>query len=622
MPSRGTITMDFARKAQNVLQDSIILRSFRILTKKDRRKVFAVLITQIMFGLLDLAGVALVGVIGGLAITGVQGVVPGNRVYAVLSLLQIENLPLQKQVAIVGLAAAGLLIAKTILSVFFVRKTVFFLSRRSALISTNLISRVLQQPLIQVQSRSLQETLFTVTAGVNSIAMGILNTTVLIISDSSLLLILAIGLFVVDPVVALSTFTVFAGIAFSLYRLLQVRAVRLGAANREIFIESSEKILEVLNSYREIVVRNRRSYYSRELGRLRFQLADISAETAFMPNISKYVIEITVVLGSLAIAAIQFIVNDAAHAFAVLSVFLAASTRISPAILRLQQSAVAIKSNAGSALPTLDLIEELSHVDLLSSEVHVLDLEHKGFTGGISVKEVTITYPTKIIPAIKDISLEVNPGEVVSFVGSSGAGKSTLIDAILGVLNPDSGKIAIQGLPPLEAIQRWPGVIGYVPQDVMISNGTIRENVSLGYSPSEVSDEDIWSALEVAQLADYVKSLPNRLETQVGDRGTKISGGQRQRLGIARAMFTRPKLLVLDEATSSLDGETEANISEAIHALKGQVTVLLIAHRLSTVRESDVIHYLSDGALIKSGTFNELRNSIPEFEKQAQLMGL
>jgi ABC-type multidrug transport system fused ATPase/permease subunit len=605
-----------------ILGESVITRSFRIFSKSDQRKVFAVLAIQIAFGFLDLAGVALVGVIGGLAITGVQGVAPGNRISGVLNFLQIQELPLQTQASILGASAAILLIVKTVLSVIFVRKTVFFLSRRSALLSKNLISKVLQQDLVQIQSRSMQETLFAVTAGVNSIAMGVLNTTVLIISDTSLLLILGIGLFVVDPVVALSTFAVFSSIAYILYKLLQVRATRLGEENREVSIKSSEKILEVLNSYREITVGNRRSYYSRELGILRYKLADISAETAFMPNISKYVIEVTVVLGSISIAALQFIVNDAAHAFAVLSVFMAASTRISPAILRLQQGAVSIKTTMGSVIPTLELIEELQTLPPAQNQINPLDLVHNGFSGGISVKDVSLTYPSKSKPAINNVSLDVKPGQVVSFVGASGAGKSTLIDLILGVLKPDSGTVQIQGLPPLDAIRTWPGAIGYVPQDVMISNGSIKENVCLGYSLEEVNDKDVWNALDLAHLGDFVRMLPDELSTQVGDRGARLSGGQRQRLGIARALLTRPKLLVLDEATSSLDGVTETSISDAIQALKGEVTIILIAHRLSTVKESDAIHYLSEGKLIESGTFSELKAKIPDFYEQASAMGL
>jgi ABC-type multidrug transport system fused ATPase/permease subunit len=605
-----------------MFSNSVIARSVRILSSSDRKKIIAVVAIQISFGLLDLAGVALVGILGALAITGVQARDPGDRVSIVLQFLHLDDNTLQYQATVIGLLAAGLLIAKTFFSVIFIRKTIFFLSRRSAAISANLISRVLAQPLVKVQSKSMQQTLYAVTSGVNSIAMNVLGTTVAIISDTSLLVILAAGLFIVDPIVALSTFIVFAAIAFILYRLMQVRAIRLGEEQRFLEIESSEKILEVLNSYREIVVRNRRSFYSRELGRIRYKLADVIAERAFMPNISKYVIEITVVLGSLGIAALQFAVNDAARAFAVLAVFMAASTRISPAILRLQQGAVSIKSSIGSAGPTLDLIEELEELSSGSEKVDDLNFDHVGFTGEIKLQNITLTYPTKRLPAVKDISLKIKQGQVVSFVGPSGAGKTTVIDVILGVLNPDSGNVQIQGYPPLSAIKLWPGAIGYVPQDVMISNGTIRQNVCLGYSLGAVEEEDIWQALEVAQLAEFIRELPEGLDTPVGDRGTKLSGGQRQRLGIARAMFTKPKLLVLDEATSSLDGTTEASISEAVHNLKGGVTIVMIAHRLSTVKESDVIYYLAKGKLEMAGTFDELRKNIPEFDKQAQLMGM
>ena len=605
-----------------MFSNSVIARSVRILSSSDRKKIIAVVAIQISFGLLDLAGVALVGILGALAITGVQARDPGDRVSIVLQFLHLDDNALQYQATIIGLLAAGLLIAKTFFSVIFIRKTIFFLSRRSAAISANLISRVLAQPLVKVQSKSMQQTLYAVTSGVNSRAMNVIGTTVAIISDTSLLVILAAGLFIVDPIVALSTFIVFAAIAFILYRLMQVRAIRLGEEQRFLEIESSEKILEVLNSYREIVVRNRRSFYSRELGRIRYKLADVIAERTFMPNISKYVIEITVVLGSLGIAALQFAVNDAARAFAVLAVFMAASTRISPAILRLQQGAVSIKSSIGSAGPTLDLIEELEELSSGSEKVDDLNFDHVGFTGEIELQNITLTYPTKRLPAVKDISLKIKQGQVVSFVGPSGAGKTTVIDVILGVLNPDSGNVQIQGYPPLSAIKLWPGAIGYVPQDVMISNGTIRQNVCLGYSLGAVEEDDIWQALEVAQLAEFIRELPEGLDTPVGDRGTKLSGGQRQRLGIARAMLTKPKLLVLDEATSSLDGTTEASISEAVHNLKGGVTIVMIAHRLSTVKESDVIYYLAKGKLEMAGTFDELRKNIPEFDKQAQLMGM
>ena len=213
-------------------------------------------------------------------------------------------------------------------------------------------------------------------------------------------------------------------------------------------------------------------------------------------------------------------------------------------------------------------------------------------------------------------------GTSIAFVGPSGAGKTTIIDILMGVLNPDSGAVLISGLPPLIAVAKWPGAVSYVPQDVVIAAGTIRENISLGYPLSEATDELVMGALKVAHLDKFVADLPNGIDTQVGERGTRISGGQRQRLGIARAMFTQPHLLVLDEATSSLDGETEASISEAIHALRGATTIVIIAHRLSTVRNADTVVYLSKGKVLATGTFDEVRKAVPDFDHQAKIMGL
>ncbi len=601
---------------------TVIGRSVDILDRSAKKKILGVILIQITFGLLDLIGVAFIGILGALAVTGVSSNSPGNRVASVLQFLQLDGQNLQTQAMVLGLLAAAFLISKTVLSIFFVRKTVFFLARRSAAISANLTSKLLSRSLIQIHSKSQQQTLFAVTSGVEAISMGVLNTSVLLISDTSLILIMIIGLFVVDPMIAISTLFVFTLVALALYKLLQVRAEELGKYQASISIESSEKILEVLNSYREIVVRNRRSYYAREIGALRMRLANVAAERAFMPNISKYVIEIVVVLGCLAIAGLQFSISTASHAVAVLSVFLAASTRIAPAVLRLQQGALSIRGYIGTAGPTLDLIEELTTLNPIETSNDEVDIVHEGFLADIELSEVTVTYPGSEQEAVNNVNLTIHEGQIVAIVGPSGAGKTTLIDLLMGVLTPDKGEVRISGKSPLEAISAWPGSIGYVPQDVMISNGSIRENVALGF-PSEVAtDELVWEALRIAQLDEFVRNLPDALDSEVGDRGTKISGGQRQRLGIARAMFTKPLLLVLDEATSSLDGETEANISGAIQRMKGNVTVMMIAHRLSTVRDADLVLYMDHGKLIGQGSFSEVRGLIPDFDHQAQLMGL
>jgi ABC-type multidrug transport system fused ATPase/permease subunit len=182
--------------------------------------------------------------------------------------------------------------------------------------------------------------------------------------------------------------------------------------------------------------------------------------------------------------------------------------------------------------------------------------------------------------------------------------------------------VKISGKTPLEAVALWPGAVSYVPQDVLIVNGTFRQNISLGFPDELATDELISEAVEISQLSELIRNLPNGIDTYVGERGAQLSGGQRQRLGIARAMFTKPKLLVLDEATSALDGQTEALISESILKLSGEVTVLIIAHRLSTIKTVDKIVFMKEGKLIAMGNFDEVRSRVPEFDNQASLMGL
>ena len=218
--------------------------------------------------------------------------------------------------------------------------------------------------------------------------------------------------------------------------------------------------------------------------------------------------------------------------------------------------------------------------------------------------------------------MKVSHGSIVAIVGPSGAGKTTLVDLILGVLEPESGTIQISAMKPQLVSQKWPGAIAYVPQNTFISQGTIRDNIALGYSTEIVSDEWILSSLKIADLEELVMSLPKKIDTDIGEQGSKLSGGQRQRLGIARALFTSPKLLVLDEATSSLDSLTELNISDAISNLSGSTTVLIVAHRLSTVQKADQVIYIEKGEIKATGTFEDVRNSVPDFDRQAKLMGL
>jgi ABC-type multidrug transport system fused ATPase/permease subunit len=604
------------------LRATTFYTSLTLLSRNDRHKIFAVALIQVLLGFLDLAGVAAMGALGSLAVTGIQSKNPGDRVSSVLELLKIDGLTFQAQVSILGAVAVGLLLGRTVLTIFFTRRTLFFLANRGSKASADLISKVLAQPLMDIRRKTSQETLWSVTNGVATIMLGVLGVGINMVSDISMLLVICIGLFVIDPVMALGMIIVFGAAGLALFFLLHQRARKLGSMNTRLSIASNEKILEILQTYREAVVRNRREYYSREIAQIRFQLGDVLAENAFMPYIGKYVIESTVIIGALGLSAYQFITNDASHAVATMVVFMAAGTRIGPAVLRIQQGSITVKGSLSTAQPTLDLVKSVRNIQPLSSSSDLPNFTHESFQANISIRNVDFRYPGSPTNALSKVDMDFQHGSIAALVGSSGAGKTTLVDILLGIIEPDHGEVLICHESPKVAVEKWPGAIAYVPQDVAIISGSIKSNVALGFSEFNVSDEDVWLALELAQLAEFVRNLPSGIKTEVGERGTKLSGGQRQRLGIARAMFTKPRLLILDEATSALDGETESNIASAITSLRGEVTVITIAHRLSTIRDADKVVYMENGEVKSIGTFDEVRQINQNFDAQARLMGL
>jgi ABC-type bacteriocin/lantibiotic exporter with double-glycine peptidase domain len=577
---------------------------------------------QSSLNILDLVGVAFIGVLGALAVRGIQSQSSGGKVESILQMLRLSHLTFQTQIAVLGALSAAVLITRTLLSVYFSRRILFFLSKRAAVVSANLIRKLLRRELNFIQRFSSQETLYSVTSGVGAITVGIIGTAVALLSDTTLLIFIVVGLIAVDPILALLTLFIFGAIGLVLFQLLHKKARTLGQKNAELSIASNQMILEVLQTYREAVVRDRRGYYANQIERQRVSLSNVLAELSFIPNISKYVLEVSVVLGAILISAIQFMLQDASHAVSTLAVFLAAGTRVAPAILRAQQGAIQIKSSIGVAEPTLNLITELEMYPQDSSESQDLQLDHGNFVPKVRIMDLTFTYDGASVSAISNANLTINHGEVVAFVGNSGAGKTTLADLILGVLSPDSGKVEISGLEPLSAITKWPGSIGYVPQEVVIADSSVRENISLGFPAGLVDENHYWNCLRTACLEDFVNQDDMKLELQVGELGSKLSGGQRQRLGIARAMFTNPRLLVLDEATSALDGQTELDISDSLSKMRGTVSIIVIAHRLSTIRNADKVAYFDKGKITFVGTFEEVRNHVPDFDAQAKLMGL
>lgn len=599
-----------------------LVKIFLLFDKNDRKKIYLITIAQVLSNFLDLIGVALLGVLGSLAISGSASRDPGSRVQSILKLLNLEDNTIQSQAAIIGVMAATFLVTKTLFSLFFARRTMYFLTYRSAKLTESLVSKLLSQSLQDIKKNSVQENIYALTGGVGSLVNSIAAAVIFTISDLSLTIIMLFGLFYIDPVVCLLTIIMYVGIATILYLLTGRRMHLMGMKQSKLSIKNQEMIREILGTYREAVVGGKRAFYVQEVRNHQFSIAKNNAEFSFFPNISKYVLEITVILGVFFISATQFYLYNAERSVAVLSVFLISSARIAPAVLRIQQSMIQMKGALGVAAPALKLIDQLHSVDTPEMVIKKFNRDYPILRGEIVLKNINFKYKETSSFGMEDINLVIESGTVNAIVGRSGSGKTTLIDIMLGVINPTEGEILISGKAPSEIINDFPGLLAYVPQDVFIINGTLKENICLGYNPQEIPSELIYNALKKAQLFDFVENLPEKLETYVVDNGSNLSGGQRQRIGIARALITEPKLLVMDESTSSLDGETESDLTNAIISLKGQTTMILIAHRLSTVRNADKVVYLEEGKILASGTFNDVRQKIPDFDKQSKLMGL
>jgi len=600
-----------------------IYASFRTLNKRERRRVAAVSGIQIGLGFLDLLGVALIGVIGSLAVNGIQSKGPGTRITSVLDFLGLGNVTFQSQVAILGIEAATVLVSRTLISMFFSKRILHFLARRAAFTSNQLVSSLLRSPLKTIQMRSKQETIFAVTEGVNMMMLNIIGTVVGVTSDLFLLLILSVGLFLVNPFIAIATFLTFGAVGFLMYFSVNKKVNQLGNANAELAILSFEKISDAITNYKELYIRDRRDHYSYLINDSRKKIAWNSAELSFIPNLGKYLIEITMVVGGIVICAFQFMFADATQAISILSVFLAAGSRIAPAILRVQSGAIAIKGSYGAASRTISLMKQLQSE---TGRIDDLDIEKARFgvkfRGIATISNLSFEYEAGGPKVLDGVNLDIREGEMLAIVGPSGAGKSTLVDILLGLHSPTSGEITISEQSPQLAVKAWPGAISYVPQDVSLVSGSVAENIALGYSREEIDLERVTECIEIAQLGEYISSLPMGVNTQVGESALQMSGGQLQRLGIARALYTNPKLLVLDEATSSLDGKTELGVSDAIVGLRGSITTVLIAHRLATVLKADRLAYLENGKIVAVGSFDQVKSQIPEFAYQASLMGL
>lgn len=603
-----------------------VQNSLRLLSRRDQWKVGLATAGQALLSFMDLAAVIALGSVAAVATALATGTAPTGTLSSVAGWVPANATGL----VVVGAVAGLTLVLKSILSLFTTRRIFRFLAAKQAVVADQLATALFQQPLRQLTARSSQEVVFALTSGVNAVTNGTLGPAVVVVAEASLALVMFIGIALMDIGVAVFMLAFFGLLVVFLHFALGRWATSLGALQSRAEIESTETIQQLLLVFRELAVLERREQFLVRFRQQRSGAASVVADLYILSQAGKYAFEIGLVLGagilSLIVARTQGLVGAAAT----VTVFLLATSRVFPALIRMQSSLSIIRTSASYSGPTLALAGRLAG-ELLTRDSAQTDGAGSaafaaevaiGFRGIVSARDLWFTYDGTSVPALAGVSFELPEGQSMSIIGASGAGKSTLADVILGLAPASRGSIVISGLAPSLARAQWPGAISYVPQETFIIRGTVADNVALGVPSEDVDYDRIWEALERAHLADFLRTDRVGADTQLGEHGVQLSGGQRQRLGLARALYSRPRLMVLDEATSALDASTELAVAETLDSLKGDLTLITIAHRLATAKRSDLVLYLENGFPRALGDFGAVRAQVPELDRQLHLLGI
>ena len=433
------------------------------------------------------------------------------------------------------------------------------------------------------------------------------------LSKGLVVLLLILVLVSVDPKLALISATGIASAYAAIYVMVRRRLHRYGRTAITKDAERFKVTSEALGGAREIILSQSAAFFLRKFGDASLALMRSNTLAETMKVTPRYLVEV-VAFGGVVLIALYLLKSDghSKDALAILALYAFAGYRLIPAIQQIYSSWTLVRYHA-SALETVVGDLRRSRPELAPPTGNTLSFENV-----FRLSAVSYSYPGAARPSLVDVSVDIVPGTTVGIVGRSGAGKTTLVDVVLGLLTPKSGKLEVDGVALDDSTMgAWRRTISYAPQQIFLLDDTITANIAFGIAPDQVDLSRIESAAKSAHLHDFVMSLPRGYATCVGERGTRFSGGQRQRLALARALYREPSLLVLDEATSALDNVTESAVMHAVNELSGKVTLLIVAHRLSTIRACDVIHVMDQGRIVASGSYDELLAHSPLFRDLA-----
>lgn len=593
-----------------------------LLLPRERTIYWMLVVGRALTGLLDVVGILLIGIVSAIAAASVSGgpapVVLGMQIPALDSsgLLWL----------VVGVLAAFLL--KALLAVTLMRAQSRFVARVETRNAAALAASLLAGSPATMRRHSRADIQFAITDSTVYAFTGLLNNVATLVAESFLVLVIVATLTVVDPVVAAFTLLYFAIVVVVIQGLIGRALKRAGREAVDGTLTTIGAIGDTLAAHRELTVLQKREVFVARIDAARARIANSGATLTFLGGMPRYVIETALMLGVVLLVASLLAVSGPESALVIVGVFLTGGVRMMASLVPLQNAVANIRQNAEKAKPALELLSTLAPPTSVvgGSVPDALGATALGTTAlgttalPVRLTEVSYRYPGADRDAVVAVNLVIEPGAFVALIGPSGAGKTTIADLVLGVLEPDHGTVEIGSARPDAVRAASPGVIAYVPQKPGLVAGTISENIALGVAPAELDHERIAAVVGHAHLGALIESLPDGLDSSVGAHADAVSGGQAQRIGIARALYPAPRLLVLDEATSALDAGSEAVVAERLHELKGEVTVIVVAHRLSTVQRADVVHVVEDGRITASGTFAEVRAAAPMVEEYVRLM--
>ena len=448
-------------------------------------------------------------------------------------------------------------------------------------------------------SRNVAELQRNVTEDVNGFYTVVLNILQLI-AEVSVCVVLVIYLMNTDIMttivvaVLILIFAIFFGIIFK--KVL----VKKGQENRQVSISLTKWVLQSFSGIKEIKVMNKEKYFLDNYSKTYKRFTVLQRQQTMLSFISRPTMETMCICGLLLtlIVKMVWLNENVADFIPALSVFAVAAFRMLPSFNRISGYMSTIMFNRAAVDVLYKDLIDIANLNINSSEQN-MNSEIKVISKGIDIRNISFKYPNTEKWVLRNLSMHIEPNTSVALIGASGAGKSTLADIILGVLEPQQGDIVVDNTNIKDNLATWHKCIGYIPQIIYLMDDTIKANIAFGLEKDEVNEGNLWKAIQEAQLEQFVKSLQEGLDTVIGDRGVKLSGGQRQRIGIARALYNQPTVLILDEATSALDNETEKEVMQAIDGLKGSRTLIIIAHRLTTIKNCDFIYEVKNSEIIE-----------------------